>query len=67
MVYKGADGWLAAAGILAAVCSIGSSFLGLLRSSSVTPFASFVMPITGASPFLTNSYNPANVSLAFLL
>lgn len=60
MIYKGADGWLAAAGILAACCSRGNSFLGLLRSCSVIPFASFVMPITGASPFLTNSYNPAS-------
>jgi hypothetical protein len=60
IVYKGADGWLAAAGILAACCSRGSSFLGLLSSSSVIPFASFVMPITGGSPFLTNSYSPGS-------
>jgi hypothetical protein len=35
----------------------GASLLGLFSSSSVTP-SSFVMPTTGASPFLTNSYRP---------
>lgn len=35
----------------------GASLLGFFSSSSVTP-SSFVMPTTGASPFLTNSYNP---------
>lgn len=37
-----------------------TSFLGLIRSSSVTP-SSFVIPTTGASPFFTNSHWPKAV------
>ena len=36
----------------------GTSLLGRFNVSSVTPSVSFVMPTTGGSPFLTNSYNP---------
>lgn len=48
------------AGILAALMSAGSFVLGLLISSSVTPASTFVSPITGGSPFLTNSYRPVH-------
>lgn len=36
----------------------GSFFLGLIKSSAVTPLPSFVIPMTAGSPFLTNSYWP---------
>lgn len=42
-----------------------SSFLrGLSKSSVVTPFPNFVMPMTGGSPFLQNSHSPNGKSLA---
>lgn len=36
--------------------------LGLWRSARVTPGVIFVRPITGGSPFLTNSYKPAVIT-----
>lgn len=45
-------------GIPAAVSSRPIFFLGLFKSASVIPLASFVRPITGGSPFFTNSYSP---------
>lgn len=42
-------------GIRLAVTSIGSLILGLRISSTVVPASTFVMPMTGGSPFLTNS------------
>ena len=44
--------------ILAALTSAGSFTLGLFISSSVTPVSTFVSPMTGGSPFFTNSYKP---------
>jgi len=40
------------------VSSAGSFRRGLSTSSSVMSPPSFVIPMTGGSPFLTNSYNP---------
>lgn len=45
---------------VATVDSGGSDFLGLINISFVTPSLSLVMPITGGSPFLTNSYKPTS-------
>jgi hypothetical protein len=39
--------------------------LGLFSSSNVTP-SSFVMPTTGGSPFLTNSYKPVRTELVII-
>lgn len=51
-------------GILPAFTSAGSFTLGLFISSSVTPASIFVSPITGGSPFFTNSYSPCpNISM----
>lgn len=36
----------------------GTSLLGRLRLSNVTPLVSFVKPTTGGSPFFTNSQSP---------
>lgn len=52
---------VASDGATAGVCGAGSFLLGRLSSSSVTP-SSFVMPTTGGSPFLTNSYWPGQES-----
>lgn len=43
------------------VTSNGSFTRGLFISSTVTPTGTFVIPMTGGSPFLTNSYNPLEV------
>ena len=51
------DAAAAAAAATAPGIGSGTALLGLLRSSIVIP-SSFVMPTTGASPFLTNSYMP---------
>lgn len=49
------------AGSLTAVSSRGSFFLGLFKSASESPFKpTFVIPMTGGSPFFTNSYNPTS-------
>ena len=59
--YPGVD-----AGILSAFTSAGSFSLGLFISSKVTPVSIFVRPITGGSPFFTNSYSPRpHVSVKF--
>lgn len=39
----------------------GTSLLGRLRLSNVTPFWSFVNPTTGGSPFFTNSQSPRKI------
>ena len=46
------------AGILPAFTSAGNFTLGLLISANVTPASIFVSPITGGSPFFTNSHKP---------
>lgn len=38
----------------------GTSLRGLFNDSSVTPSLSLVIPTTGGSPFLTNSYRPTH-------
>ena len=43
------------AGRRAAVASRGNLVHGLFISSSVIPSVTFVIPITGGSPFFTNS------------
>ena len=43
------------AGIRLAVTSIGSIILGRCISSRVVPTSTLVMPMTGGSPFRTNS------------
>ena len=51
------------AGILPAVASIGSFTRGRFMSASVIPELIFVRPITGGSPFFTNSYNPVGKAM----
>lgn len=51
----------AVAGKRLVVTSKGSFTRGLFISSTVTPIGTFVIPMTGGSPFLTNSYNPLKV------
>ena len=46
------------AGILSAFTSAGGLTFGLFISSRVTPVSIFVRPMTGGSPFFTNSYSP---------
>ena len=41
--------------------SAGIFTLGFFMSDNVAPASTFVSPITGGSPFLTNSYNPVSV------
>ena len=43
------------AGIRPALTSAGKVTLGLFISANVTPVSTFVRPMTGGSPFLTNS------------
>ena len=53
------------AGILSAFTSAGNFTLGLFISSRVTPVSIFVRPMTGGSPFFTNSYSPdSSISLS---
>ena len=69
--YASGDVELNTVGVVAVAVSSGMGveprrifLLGLFNSAMVTP-SNFVMPITGGSPFFTNSYIPIRLISAF--